>query len=280
MNLVTGTFPTGGTGLTFTTTAGTTSTISGASGINANGNTETFDVASTSTLDLTSFVWNAGGVIKQGGGTLTMSGTNTYSGNTTVNAGTLSLGQVNFYNESSTVSIAAAAGAKLDLAFTGTDTVGTLFIDGVQQPAGDYTIAHASGAFTGGGTLHVTSGPAGFANWITGTFANGTVPSGQQGAADDPDHDGVSNLVEYAIAGQDPTMPNAAIGTFSGGTLTYDKRPGTSGLTYVIETSPDLQPPWTARVTQAPGNTEATISYLLPTGHSTLFARLRVEQQP
>ncbi|MEI6607969.1 MAG: autotransporter-associated beta strand repeat-containing protein, partial [Verrucomicrobiota bacterium] len=54
VNIVTGAFPTGGTGLTFTTTAGTTSTISGSSGINTNGNAETFDVASTSTLNLTS----------------------------------------------------------------------------------------------------------------------------------------------------------------------------------------------------------------------------------
>ncbi|MEI6605075.1 MAG: autotransporter-associated beta strand repeat-containing protein, partial [Verrucomicrobiota bacterium] len=92
MNLVTGTYPTGGTGLTFTTTAGTTSTISGSSGINANGNTETFDVASTGTLNLTSFVWNVGSVIKQGGGTLTLTGANTYSGATTVSAGTLQIG--------------------------------------------------------------------------------------------------------------------------------------------------------------------------------------------
>ena len=91
MNIVSGTYPVGGSGFLFTTTAGTTSTISGSSGINANGNTETFDVASTSNLNLTSFVWNSGNVIKQGVGTLTMSGANSYTGTTTVNNGTLQI---------------------------------------------------------------------------------------------------------------------------------------------------------------------------------------------
>ena len=52
--------------------------------------------------------------------------------------------------------------------------------------------------------------------WITGspgllfmdhrTFANGPVTN--QGPDDDDDNDGISNLVEYAIDGQDPTVPN------------------------------------------------------------------------
>ena len=218
-------------------------------------------------------------LVKSGTGTQTLSGANTYSGNTTITGGTLSLGQVNSNNESSTVSITASAGAKLDLASGGIDTVDKLYINGVQQPIGDYTVEHASGAFTGEGTLRVTSGPAGFSNWITGTFANGTVSSSQQGANDDPDLDGVNNLMEYAIADLDPTVSNGAIGTFTGNTLSYTKRqPLASDLTYVIETSPDLQQPWTPQVTQAPSNTDANISYLLPTGQGKIFGRLRVEQ--
>jgi autotransporter-associated beta strand protein len=221
-------------------------------------------------------------LVKTGAAKQTLSGANTYTGNTTVNGGTLSLGQVNSNNESSTVSITASVGAILDLAFGGTDTVDKLYINGVQQPIGDYTVAHASGAFTGGGTLHVTSGPAGFSNWITGTFANGaTVPGGQQGATDDPDLDGVTNLMEYAIDGLDPTVSNGAIGTFTGNTLSFTKRqPLAADLTYVIETSPDLQQPWTPQVTQTPSNTDATISYLLPTGQGKFFGRLRLQQQP
>ncbi len=218
-------------------------------------------------------------LVKTGNGTQTLTGVNTFSGNTTVNGGTLSLGHVNSNNESSTVSIAAGAGAKLDLAFTGTDTVGLLYINGVQQPAGDYTSVHPSGAFTGGGTLHVTSGPS-FNTWANGTFANGALTD--KTPAGDPDHDGVNNLMEYAIAGLDPTVPNGAIGTFIDNTLTFTKRqPPAPDLTYVIEISPNIQTgTWTPQVTQAPGNTETTISFPLLGGPGKLFARLRVELQP
>ncbi len=214
-------------------------------------------------------------LFKEGTGTWTISGTSTYNGDTTVSGGTLSLGQVNTANDASTVSI--ASGAVLDLAFAGTDTVDKLFINGVQQPAGPYTSAHPSGAFTGGGTLQVGSG---FASWITGTFANGnTVPGGQQGANDDPDNDGISNLVEYAIAGLDPTVGNGSIGTFNGLTLKFTKRtPLATDISYVIETSPDLQPPWTAQVTHGLGNTDADIFYTLPSVGGKLFARLKVEK--
>lgn len=218
-------------------------------------------------------------LVKSGTATQTLSGANSYSGDTTVSGGTLSLGQVNSNNESSTVSIAASAGARLNLAFSGTDTVDSLYINGVQQPAGNYTSAHASGAFTGGGTLHVTSGPAGFATWITGTFANGaTVPGGQQGASSDPDQDGVNNLIEYAIAGLDPTVSNGAIGSFTGNTLSFSKRqPLAADLTYAIETSTNLQT-WTP-VTPSVNNS-STISYTLPNGQGQIFARLRVQLLP
>ena len=158
------------------------------------------DVGASSTLNITSVVAEYGpaGLNKTGAGTLALSGANTYSGNTTVTGGTLSLGQVNPNNESSTVSITASAGAKLDLAFIGTDTVGSLFINGVQQPAGNYTSAHASGAFTGGGTLTVASGPAGYASWKAVNAPIGT-PS------DDYDGDGVGNGSEYVLGGTKDT---------------------------------------------------------------------------
>ena len=158
------------------------------------------DVGAGSTLNITSVVAEYGpaGLNKTGAGTLALSGANTYSGTTTVTGGMLSLGQVNSNNESSTVSITASAGAKLDLAFIGTDTVGSLFINGVQQPAGNYTSAHASGAFTGGGTLSVASGPAGYASWKAVNAPTGT-PS------DDYDGDGVGNGSEYVLGGTKDT---------------------------------------------------------------------------
>ncbi len=68
------------------------------------------------------------------------------------------------------------------------------------------------------------------------------------------------------------------IGTFAGLALTFTKRtPLAPDLTYIIETSPDLQTPWTAQVTHGLGNTDGTIICTLPTSGSKLFGRLRVQ---
>jgi autotransporter-associated beta strand protein len=206
-----------------------------------------------------------------------------YSGDTTVNGGILSLGATNSANDSSSVSI-AATGATLDLNFSGSDDVGTLFIGGVQKAAGIWGSV-ASGApnndpsLTGTGTLTVASGPAvsAFGSWIAGSFANGTVPGGQQGVNDDPDADGASNLVEFAFDG-DPTSGanngkihvftvdtdhdgetanaelvltaavRSTVGAFTGATA---KSASVDGITYTIEGSTTLDP-FTTQVNNVP----------------------------
>ncbi|MBU6326596.1 MAG: autotransporter-associated beta strand repeat-containing protein, partial [Verrucomicrobia bacterium] len=182
-------------------------------------------------------------LVKSGTGTQTLSGANSYSGDTTVTGGILSLGQVNSNNEASTVSITASAGAQLDLAFAGTDTVDSLFINGIQQPAGNYTSAHASGAFTGGGTLQVVSGPAGYASWKAINAPGvgpGTTPGG------DYDGDGVGNGVEFVLGGSKDTNDLSLLPTISnsGANMVFRfQRTQTSidGTTTVaIEVSPDL----------------------------------------
>jgi autotransporter-associated beta strand protein len=214
---------------------------------------------------------------------LILNGTNTYAGNTTVNAGTLRITKINPGNDASTVTI-AATGATLDLTYTGTDKVDKLFIgttrmaDGVYGRSGSLTPVIPIPQITGNGTLTVVA--AGFSSWITGTFATGQVPADKQGPNDDPDNDGIRNLIEYAIAGQDPTLPNPSLGSFIDNTLSFTKRADTSGLTYAIEKSTDLgiidawaQPP--------PGgsyvNTTDTISFTLTPGTpSRNFLRLHV----
>jgi autotransporter-associated beta strand protein len=130
------------------------------------------------------------------------------------------------------------------------------------------------------GYLTATS-TGGFSSWIAGSFATGTVPGGKQGPNDDPDNDGISNLVEYAIAGQDPTVSNTSIGTFSANILSFTKRPGTSGLTYAIQDSTDLgiADAWT-EVTGVPPvyvNDGTTISHTLAPGTPERnFLRLQV----
>lgn len=138
-------------------------------------------------------------ITKAGPDTLSLTGTsNVYTGDTTVNEGTLSLGGINPSNESSTVTI--ASGATLDLTFTGTDTVDKLFIGTTQMAAGVYGPSATSIPqiinSIGTGTLTVTTGPAagGFTAWQS---ANSTAG----GLDQDHDGDGVSNGVEYFIYG-------------------------------------------------------------------------------
>ncbi len=232
------------------------------------------------------------GLTKSGAGTFTLTGANTYSGNTIVNGGTLSQGTNNPSNNASTVTI-APSGAMLQLNFTGTDSVDKLFIGSSQKPAGQY--GHSStGATNGGlgvgalnayfasgpGTLTVTSGPVGFSAWINGTFAGGaSVPVGEQGPNDDPDHDGISNLLEYALANQDPTVANPFVGTLTSNTLSFTKRPGTNGLTYAIQDSTDLgaTDPWATVSGVTYVNTSTTISFTFTPGTSgKFFLRLKV----
>jgi chondroitin-sulfate-ABC endolyase/exolyase len=176
----------------------------------------TNDGASDATLTLNgSGTQTFGGVIrdgvrklaiaKSGSGSQSLTAANTYSGDTTVSAGTLTLGQVNFSNETSTVSI--ASGALLNLAFSGIDTVDRLFINGIQQASGDYNSAHASGRFTGGGTLRVSSGPSpGLASWID-DFG---LALADQDPSDDPDNDDMDNLLEFALNGN-PSISDTSI---------------------------------------------------------------------
>jgi autotransporter-associated beta strand protein len=91
-------------------------------------------------------------------GKLTLTGANTYTGSTSVIAGTLS---VTGPNLSDTAVVALAQGAVLDLDFAGNDTVGGLIIDGTAVPAGTYDANHPQYGpyFTGAGSLTVPAPP-------------------------------------------------------------------------------------------------------------------------
>jgi autotransporter-associated beta strand protein len=213
---------------------------------------------------------------KTGASTWKLTGNNTYTGDTTVNSGVLAVNGTSIPNTGKLV----INGGKVDLA--NTETVGTLFFGTVQQKAGNYTSADPSANFTGSGTLTVLSGPPGFSSWIAGTFANGTVPLDKRGPHDDPDNDGISNLVEYAIAGQDPTVGNPAISTFSAGTLSFTKREGATGITYAIESSTLLTAESWATLPKPPVlESPGAISYPFTPGTPVKnFARLKVTLSP
>jgi autotransporter-associated beta strand protein len=227
-------------------------------------------------VTLAGAISGSAGLVKTQAGALILTGANSYTGDTTVNGGVLAVSGTSIANTGKLV----ISGGKVDLA--NTETVGTLFFGAVQQPAGNYTSADLSANFTGSGTLTVLSGPPGFSSWITGTFANGVVPLDKRGPHDDPDNDGISNLVEYAIAGQDPTMGNPAISTFSAGTLSFTKREGATGITYAIESSTLLTAESWATLPKPPVvESSSAISYPFTPGTPVKnFARLKVTLSP
>jgi autotransporter-associated beta strand protein len=144
-----------------------------------------------------------GSLTKQGAGTLTLSGTNTYAGNTTVSAGTLSL-SAPYLSNSATVSI--ASGAVLNLAHNQVDQVASLILNGVSQPLGTYTSATPGGFITGTGSIQVTGAVASpYDTWMAG-FPS--IPVADRDPGDDPDQDGAPNSVEFALGG----TPNSGSG--------------------------------------------------------------------
>ena len=94
----------------------------------------------------------AGSLIKVGSGTLTLSGANTYTGNTTVRAGTLELAQPTL---ALGCTVAISNSAVLQLNFAATNRVSALVLNGVNQPVGVYNSTTGSPYITGTGSLLV-----------------------------------------------------------------------------------------------------------------------------
>lgn len=83
-------------------------------------------------------------------GTIVLSQANTYSGNTTVAGGTLSLTTASLSN---TGALSVASGAFLILTHSSTDIVGSLTLGGVLQPNGVYDASNSGGRITGTGVI-------------------------------------------------------------------------------------------------------------------------------
>jgi len=110
--------------------------------------TWTLGTGSSSTIDTGGFIatnyigiTGAGNLTKQGAGELVMAGTNSYSGDTTVNGGTLAIQQPTL-NSGSDITIATGATLELDFAGTpppnNTNAVNSLLVNGVSLPPGIY----------------------------------------------------------------------------------------------------------------------------------------------
>ncbi|NBW85908.1 MAG: PEP-CTERM sorting domain-containing protein, partial [Planctomycetia bacterium] len=112
--------------------------------------------AGTGNTTIAGAISGAGGLTMQGSGLLSLTGANTYTGDTSIMAGTLSIASP-FLADGSTVNV--AAGAYFNLGFLGTDTISQLWLGGVQMAAGTYDALNSSGFLTGSGSLLVTNGP-------------------------------------------------------------------------------------------------------------------------
>ena len=162
-------------------------------------------------------ITGTGSLTKTAAGALNLTGAYTYTGNTTVNGGTLTLNSATLA-DTSTVTI--ATGAKLDLNTSAAiDTIGSLVLGGVTVPAGTYGASHPiyGTYFSGTGSVVINGG---YTSWAA-DVANGLTAGVNDGPSQDPDFDGVSNLLEYVLGGK-PMQANPSIlpqPTISGGFL-------------------------------------------------------------
>jgi autotransporter-associated beta strand protein len=238
------------------------------------------------TAPLTNSTGSSGGAIslvKDGAAKLTLTAANTYTGDTTVNAGTLQMDSANSADNSSDVNI-AATGATLELNFVGTDTVDKLFIDGVQQSAGVYEAIANPGEgteiaqITGSGTLTVLSGPGGFTAWQSANGTTGTLD-------EDHDNDGVDNGTEYFLGGNASTTGFTPLPGLTNNSVTWTKAAtgydGVYDTDFFIETSETLAVgSWvTAPLGAGAGQVLITgnnVQYTFPSTGPKKFARLKV----
>ncbi len=217
------------------------------------------------------------GIQKTGSSNAEINGARSYSGSTEVLGGTLKIAQIN--NADEAASYRLASGVILDLDFTGTDTVGELFIDGAQQAAGVYG-AVGSGAenelalIQGGGTLTITSNPGGFAMWASQN-APGALFTG------DHDSDDVQNGIEYFMGETGSSFTPLPVPDLSG-KIVWPIGPGylgSYGADYRFELSSDLEawsPVDISGVSISPGT---SISFVLPQGFTSRFVRLSVDSE-
>jgi hypothetical protein len=212
------------------------------------------------------------------------------SGNTTVNGGTLSLGNGTTPSGiANTSHVIVASGAKLNLNFSGSDTINQLWLGGTRMPAGIYSSSNSS-FITGTGTLTVNNQSAnGSYNTWSGPFGHNLTG----GPAADDDNDGLANLLEYALGG-DPKAPSSNITPTPTATTTGDHlvfsfqriSSTTADTTQVFQHSTNLtdwtDTPLVASSTVAiqpntPQPGTDTITVTLPRGtNSQIFARLKV----
>ena len=260
-----------------------------AGNIPINGVTSNLTYNSTAAQTLSGAISGTGGLTQAGPGTLTLTGVNS-CGTTTVSGGIL---VVNGTSVSDTGKLVISGSGKVEAGDAIDETVDTLFLGKVPQPAGTYSATAGAGVdfvdpihFGGTGIVRVltlgTVSP--YATW-----ADTYLPADVSNPAADNDGDGMTNQQEYAF-GLNPTLGSSVSaitsGLTTGGMFTYTRRnPALTGLGYKVFTSLDLKT-WTedATASQTPDSLVAevqTVSVTLtdtapPTG-GKLFVRVEAQ---
>jgi fibronectin-binding autotransporter adhesin len=140
-------------------------TVSSSTGTTGNVKSNELEFGNSTGTQTFSGVISGGGSVRRvnAGGTTILSAINTYTGNTSIDDGTLSITNPYLADTSDVSILSSGHTAVFDLNFAGSDTINRLFIDGLAQAVGTYG-STASGAtfpndtlFTGLGKLSVTS---------------------------------------------------------------------------------------------------------------------------
>ena len=216
-----------------------------------------------------------GGLTKKGAGSLFLDASHSYTGSTTVLEGELMLGAATLPDGSG---VSIATGATLNLVHGATDTVATLTLGGSPAAAGIWGAtgsgaAHTSPLITGSGLLNVLSGSGGGNAYDT--WASQIPNAADRDRADDPDHDGFSNELEFLFGGS-PVVADGALAqtSKSGANLIVRWNQLESGGTYQLQQSTTLMDsPWlVSPVIPAPAADQSGV----PTGYDRMEAAVPI----
>ena len=249
-----------------------------------------------SEVALTGAITGAGDLYKKGAGTLALGSSHTRTGDTYVAEGALRLTAPTLATDKP---LYLLTGTTLALDFTGTQTVSYLILGGNRTYAGTYggldsDADYKTALLTGTGTITVTHSDIFFSDWATLSGLDGSAGRAA-GETDDPDGDGMANLLEYVLGG-DPLASDSAIlpaTTVSSGylTLTFTRTDSSENdQALSVETSADLTT-WTAHAIGAASSTVGdvtitvtenanaadTIVVKVPATAPRTFARLKIE---
>jgi autotransporter-associated beta strand protein len=169
------------------------------------GGSQTWTNDSANTLTVSGAIRGSGDLEKAGGGTVNLTGLNTFDGDVTVTAGTLAFAKPTVPADAM---VRVAAGATLQLDYPGNILVSYLILDGVSRPAGTYNNSNAAPFLTGTGSLTVTTTDTDVDgipdSWMITYFGHPTGEAADNSRAqDDADNDGLTNLREFQ-EGTDP----------------------------------------------------------------------------